>query len=1231
MGFLRRRNKSSSAAQSSAPTLPSGISEEEVLTRESNTPPERLARDVGERLAAIQGHFPPGSTVVAEVMVPSRDGRQLMTEDIRPQDAPLLFARVRAGQGPCWRAFTTHQVASYQRPADEAPDAASARSTPTRLTSSRSALSIPLVWNETIVGVLNLESPLADTLSSQTAAALEQLGLLSALERDLAKIRLEPIADDEAAEFLIQRMRDRIANTIAPESQAETYYQILSVAASVVRPANVSAGLILVYNRKQELAAHGDDGARFAVRAARFGAFNSALEWELAQQSITRRIIASRVGEVILNAQDDPDYRDSGTRQERTGELIVPLIANGDDQATGVIGLVTIQDDNFDSGRDLGHMNTVAEIAVSAIRRSEEYKLGKRRSEQQRCADQLQVLLAPLFPSSMRQVTGDLIAQVRDRVSDQILSWVLSFTNAQHGAFVLLQTTPEPDGSSTEELIMTDKRTFGRINEQEFAPGKLPRWAPDKGYTGQALQQQRTLVITNVYTGAGEVEIAKPEAYIPYFLNAQSEVATPLHIGATMLGVLDVEADVVGHFTSDHVDWIEFLARQAAFALSVIERAAKTRVELVMADLSSKVDEAIKDMRAMTLASSGKDPIERVGIIQRARRDALGTIIETMRELTGAWVGRFIIELNAYRPDDTIDRGRGRLYYMASSDPRETSNQVDRFFAFGQGVTSDAFLAANRATANRGTANDGAAGRIVFNSEAKRPPTYFDSDPTRKSLSGIFQPVIEGTHVTGVLNLECEKEGAFSPELIRACVSAGDLISKLVTGSRLRIDTVLREMLRAFDFDIMRLQSSDVLAFMDLALRRAARLSVVTENEGWGTIVQLQPALSGAPRTIERQYWHDFTNPGSDIRTRQLEHSKVEYPIFREVIATQRPLVILDRMEQPTEERREEPWPPAARAIVAIPLLGPKPMDEQRGDLGNTYDVLGVLALAHPVPASYSEHDKSSLSLFAESIVDGFNTIGLLQSRASMMHQLRSNTAQATAPAILAADDTLDVLGDALMAAQQPGSVANVITHVNAARAKTEESALLVTLAQRITTWSLDLVDDDLSPDLPAGVQPAKSILDDFHGPADAFAAIYGKSIDWGNLNVPDVNIAGGEPTARLIAAVLAQYLNVAVSRTAVSKIAMHAGLRDARLKIGVRYDGPVVPADKRDQVFATGVTASSLTSEQTTITSNQQGLFQVKRLADRLSANRRPRWHVAYDVDQSELPNELSIEIPVG
>src|SRR5260370_28641449 len=129
-------------------------------------------------------------------------------------------------------------------------------------------------------------------------------------------------------------------------------------------------------------------------------------------------------------------------------------------------------------------------------------------------------------------------------------------------------------------------------------------------------------------------------------------------------------------------------------------------------------------------------------------------------------------------------------------------------------------------------------------------------------------------------------------------------------------------------------------------------------------------------------------------------------------------------------------------------------------------------------------------------------------------------------------DAAIDAVADDVKDAQQSASVAQVKEHLDVARAKTDESGEYLSIAQRITTWYLDLVDDDLYPDRATAVpRSAKSILDDFQGSANAFARIYGKSIEWDEPTAPGVNIAGGEPTARLIVAVLAQYLNVAFSR----------------------------------------------------------------------------------------------------
>ena len=1198
-------------SSSKPPVDPADVPEVQVITRDSNTAPERLAHAVGAVLDTIQQVFPTSDGVVAEVLIPSRDGRQLITEDIRPKGAPLLFTRIRASQSPIWSAFATRQPQLTQRATLSM--AADSRIVSTRLASSRSALSIPIMRADDVLGVLNLESRNAAALSSETTTLLRERGLLADLAAELAKIQREFFSDAEVTTILLEKMEDRLAYTILPDDMSEAYYQILSVSAGVVQPSNVSAGLVLVYNRSQELAPQGDQdtqSTQYAVRAARFGAFNSALEWELQDHSIARRIIRNKKGEVLLDAENDPDYRQSGTRQDHTGELSVPLLARGDQRAAGVICLVTPQSDNFDSTADLARMEKVAAIAVEAIRRSEKYKLGERRSEQQRCADQLQISLARLFPNDMRQVTGDLIGQVRTEVGTQILQWALSYTNSQHGAFVLIQETPEADGPSTFDLVMTDQLSMGKINTTEFPEHKLPRWAPNQGYTGQAFQRKGTLNISNVYTGDGAD--LKPEHYIPYFQNAQSEVATPLIIGDTVLGVLDVEADEVEHYTSDYVDWIEFLARQAAFALSVIDRASKTRVELEMADLSRQVDAAIMKIRDETLRSTGKTPEERVEFIQDMRRDTVNRIIDRMCALTNAWVGRFLIELNSYTSKDTIDEKHGRLYYMASSDPNETSNVDARFFGFEKGVSAVAF-------------KDGK--RIVFNTEAKRHPQYFDSNPNRKSLSGIFQPVIEGSHVTGVLNVECEQEGSFSPELIQAFEFAGNLISKLLTGSRLRIDTILREMLREFDFSIMRLTSSDLLRFMDIVLTNAAHLSLVTEHSGWGVFVRLQRSPSASAPQIEELYWHDFSQENTRTKLQDSAHAILEYPLFKDVIAHQLPAVILDRREQLPEEQGSGLWPQQARSVIAVPLLAPKPV-------GDGSDVIGILALAHPDPAEYSEHDKFSLGLFAESIVYGLKTIELMQARAELMRQVRQYMAMATTPAADHVETALEELEDANALLRQFSPAEVEVTdrlreHISAASTQAANFKTEILLAGNITSWFLDLVNDDLRPDEGPERQPAQDVLSE--GPIcaafEAFADIYSKKIAWYSPQTAPMELLGGDGAARLIRAAIFEYLSVACKITPAETVMVSVEPSGASARFGVRYEGPELSEDDANQLFALGATSSA--SGSSPLSGIQQALSQVRQIAERLGG------HASFasanqNSDVPMPPNGFFVDVPV-
>lgn len=1174
-------SSSASTPASSTATPPEVVQERDLFSNAPDSAPERLSLALRHVLTNILALFPANAHVVAEALIPSADGSQLITEVIEPITSSSLHVRVRHGQSLCWQAFQTRQPVLRAVIAPQFTTATQTAEAPlvvTRRITAQSALVVPIMRDGACQGILNLESDQPGTFAEGTMTRLQQQ--LDALAAEMGNITLQTLPDEQVAADLIERMRARIPYIISPNDMTEANYQILAVAASVVRPVAASAGLILTYDKSQRLTGSALNGKLYAVRASRYGRFNSVREWELEKESIAQRIIRNKRGEYLRDAQHDPDYRDSGTEQGLTSELIVPLMESGDDHVDGVIGLVTPMEDTFEGVADVQRVQDVASIAVYAIRRSEEYKLGRRRALQQERARELQEMLSPLFPSDMRMLTGEHIQEVRKRVGERLLRWAAKHTHSEHGAFVLIQTTPGPKGVKTE-LIMADTLDYGTLD-----PNKRLRWNPGEGISGRAYQQRVTLNISDVYKDAEEQrqeavkrgDQTEPRPYIPYFPNAKSEVAAPLKIGDTVLGVLDVESDEVDHFTSDYVDWVEFLAQQAAFALSTIDRASKTYVELVMSDLSRLVQQGIAQMRADTDKSGDTPPRKRIEIIQNARNEIVKQIVEQMRGLTGAWVGRFLIELNAY-VDDSLDSKHGRLYYMYSSDENETRDPDKRFFPLGEGASSNAL-----------TKNE----LYVFNDRKSRPGAYFDSDPERKekTSSGIFVPALEGTRVSGVLNIECEDEGVFTPELMRACVYAGDLISQLLTGSRLRIISILREMLRAFELNIAREQSSNLKAFMNHVIGYATQLSIV--DKGWGTFIQLQPGVANSVPVIERLYWTPFPNPDNVEKYEESAQLSVEYRLFRDVIKTKEPIVILNRKEQDAEERRAEPWPDEARSVIAVPLISPT----QSGGK----EVTGILAMASPIPAEFSEYDKESQAMLAESVVSGFRTIELKQLRTQTIEQLRSYIAQS----IFLSNGYMDSAKEALDYSGPVTSVEQALAQIDEARADLPRSQDLLQLAGSLTGWFLDLSDDELTLDSGDDApQQAGDILASFRKPAEIFASLFEKhDIKWEIPVGADLPLTPNMIVGRLINAALFQYLDTAIRIGWGNDMAIGVQASGSHAVFWVKCGGVALSKNQQDALFSLNPVGSGQTSirqSRSHLSQAIQATYQVRQIAERL------------------------------
>ncbi|HKS69135.1 MAG TPA: GAF domain-containing protein, partial [Ktedonobacterales bacterium] len=276
-----------------------------------------------DRVIATLGGDP---DLMAEAMMIVPHSQQLVTLRLRPNSSSAMHIRLRAGEGIAGRALQLGQPFS----GDTQLDSPEKRGRPigeiTHLHNTRSALAVPLrAKDDTIVGLLNVESPRAGAFGQDALDALDRSGLLADLANRLAPLQRETLTPETVADDLLDTLEQQIAFAIDPDDLSGTYYQILQVAARIVSAPEVSAGLILVRDEALNLvgAKPGDQRKDYwAVRASRLGLFDSDLEWRMDGTSIARRVMDTGQTANVPDVRKDPDYRDSGTGYDESSELI---------------------------------------------------------------------------------------------------------------------------------------------------------------------------------------------------------------------------------------------------------------------------------------------------------------------------------------------------------------------------------------------------------------------------------------------------------------------------------------------------------------------------------------------------------------------------------------------------------------------------------------------------------------------------------------------------------------------------------------------------------------------------------------------------------------------------------------------------------------------------------------------------------------------------------------------
>lgn len=1123
---------------------------EDALLRGEPEVNSRLLQRLDQLLDHVLDLFAPASGLMAEVMVATSDTKQLITLRLRPDSSVAQHIRLRAGEGVSGQVFTS----GVPRAGDVHPEDPGARGTGssadvTHLRSTRSSLVMPLWHNDVMLGVLNVESPVAGTFGDASIARVLASGILADILQELSKISRERLSDSTIVQELLDKFRYTIAFAIDPEDRAGAYYQILQVATQIIDEPNISGGLILLRDEAQHLVGtRAGDREYWAVRAARIGAFNSVPEWKLEDKSIARRVIATKTAALVPDVSKDPDYRDSGTGFTQSSELIVPLLDNG--VAIGVIGLVSPALNTFTED-DQRNLEAVASIAVFAIKRSELIASDRRAREQLQCSQAVLDEIALLFPKDVRQLRSIDIGAVQQRVLNQILNWARQHTKADHCALVLAEKT---EGRPAQLVIRAQLGTP--------LPNVSPRWSSQEGITGQAYRDDVVVDIPEIQ------QLRAAHAYVDYFAGAESEIAVPMRRGAEVVGVLDIESNQPHHFTTAHNQWVEFLGRQAAFALTAVDLATKTRLEVELASLSEQVDRCVAEMRDMLLAE-----------IRPARDKMLRQILQVLCQTTNSAVGRIQLALNAYDQAGNFDPDHGQLLYMVSTDPQEVVRTASRFNSISVGAAGKAF---------------GERKHLVFNDAASWASERLPRDEARNIKSGLFIPFQEGAITVGVLDVESAYDDTFTADAVAAGQKASDLVSKLIASARLRLTKLQADRLREFETAILRTQRPDLEGFMREVLWNAAALAEI--SQGWGRVTLIRPSRSRdlifASQTFDITY-----RPGDDSFTAGADddRSLIEFGIFQDAIRTQQPILILDtQRSRRIAATSDSPWPDA-RSMICVPLLRPA-----ESGAADEIDTAGFLVLAAPNPVEFSESDKSVLTLFAQTVVSGMRNIALLGARKDLMQEVMHDFSK-TLPSLIRSMSEVDrPLREAITAPD----LTDTRRKVEVVGSKMVELKSLVQLTTNLMNWFFDLSNEELSPG-PDAVDPLDvgAIIDDLEGLFTTLARVIKRySVTWQRPETP-LYVAGGDVRQRLISAVIFKYLENALKYTERDDITIRVSRHAAAgqppyVAFAVSNSGKPIDELDRPLIFQLRFRPSS--SAATTMGSGI-GLFQAREIAERL------------------------------
>lgn len=431
------------------------------------------------------------------------------------------------------------------------------------LPDTRSEMAIPMMVAGDVIGVLDVQSVeinrfTNEDLNIQTALASQLAVAVTNARAFEERRRAEASLAKRAAEIEAVAQVGIAASTILDVNQ------LLSTVSNLAKQRfNLyHAHIYLLEEASQNLvlaAGAGEVGKRM-VAEGRTISLNQSTSLVARAARSAEAVIAN---DVILNE----DFLPNPLLPDTRSEMALPMIVGGQ-----VIGVLDVQSDQLDyfSPDDVQVQSTLASQLAVAVANARAFQSADERAKELALVNELGVGITSILDPEQ------LITQVAEEMAR-------SFDLYHIHIFVADEMGQE----------LTLAATHGRTTSQYTREGYKIRLDEEMSLVTRAAIERRSMIANNV----------REEPYFlssPFLPETRSEICLPMIVGDQLIGVIDIQSDILNRFKDQDVLILATLASQIATAIS--NARAFQNVETARAEVSR-----IFNLSADMIGSAGFD------------------------------------------------------------------------------------------------------------------------------------------------------------------------------------------------------------------------------------------------------------------------------------------------------------------------------------------------------------------------------------------------------------------------------------------------------------------------------------------------------------------------------------------------------------------------------------------------------------------------------------------------